>query len=447
MKKYLLSFFAILFIFKLFGQTSGATFVHQVTFKNGCKIQTYPFDDVHETEIGITKIYNSSNQEIFTIPRYFDIEKNNNEFFLNSDCSKLTYIQSTEFSWDNKMYKPIQIYSNEGLVKEFSMESLINCNPEENTCYLPFYNAPIDSVFWQNGKKNILYKGNATQLEIKASKNPYYYKNDLAYLFLSNNSAIELNLSTSDTIRKKIEDLPENYIDNLDTLNLNSIQITQYGNFKTYKGKELKDELAKKLDMKVYNGENFAKAHYLEFDLLVNKEGKGKVFNIYNPDNLPENIIIEFLEHATYDLTYFPNLTDAWVNKYTMNFRNKDLKIAKDEYKIEQKERLVADSIRGVYIPKNLEDSFLTLNKILHPLDIETIKNLDSPYDTIDYHFSLGMWIRNNWGLWGGSRFQKYLEKRGIQHPDDMSSAILKYYQEWLNGENDNWQKFHKKSN
>ena len=44
------------------------------------------------------------------------------------------------------------------------------------------------------------------------------------------------------------------------------------------------------------------------------------------------------------------------------------------------------------------------------------------------------MWIRNNWGLWGGSRLLKYFKERGITHPDSMSAIILACYYHWLKG-------------
>ena len=55
------------------------------------------------------------------------------------------------------------------------------------------------------------------------------------------------------------------------------------------------------------------------------------------------------------------------------------------------------------------------------------------------------MWLRNNWGLWGGSRLQKYMLERKIQHPDSMSAIILEFYYDWLNEQNDEWIKFETK--
>ena len=55
-----------------------------------------------------------------------------------------------------------------------------------------------------------------------------------------------------------------------------------------------------------------------------------------------------------------------------------------------------------------MQDCFIQLDKILPEKDRTEIKNLKSRDETIKYHHGLGVWLRNNWGLWGGSRLQKY---------------------------------------
>lgn len=40
-------------------------------------------------------------------------------------------------------------------------------------------------------------------------------------------------------------------------------------------------------------------------------------------------------------------------------------------------------------------------------------------------HHSYGRWIRNNWGLWHGSKLKDELVKMGLSHADDMSSTII----------------------
>lgn len=99
-------------------------------------------------------------------------------------------------------------------------------------------------------------------------------------------------------------------------------------------------------------------------------------------------------------------------------------KYEKDVYK--------SDTIDCVYIPMDLDDCCVQLDQLLSEEDKEFIKNLPDKKKTIKLHMSLGMWIRNNWGLWGGSRLQKYLFDIS-DHPDGMSSIILEHYYDWLN--------------
>jgi alkyl hydroperoxide reductase subunit AhpC len=85
-----------------------------------------------------------------------------------------------------------------------------------------------------------------------------------------------------------------------------------------------------------------------------------------------------------------------------------------------------------VYIPKDLDDCFIELKKMLHPTLISEMKN-NTEEDMIEYHHGLGTWIRNNWALWAGSHLSKYFNNLGIYHPDDMSGIILKSFWRHLN--------------
>ena len=87
----------------------------------------------------------------------------------------------------------------------------------------------------------------------------------------------------------------------------------------------------------------------------------------------------------------------------------------------------------GVYIPTDLPDSFRELRRMLHPAFIAEFR-ADSQ-KVIEHHFGLGLWMRNNWGLWGGSRLAQAFNRLGIQHPDDMSGIILQSFWRELNGQ------------
>ena len=97
---------------------------------------------------------------------------------------------------------------------------------------------------------------------------------------------------------------------------------------------------------------------------------------------------------------------------------------------------------KSVAIPKTKEECFAILDEMLSEEDKLSIVELE---DTLELHFSLGLWIRNNWIY---PQSQKEVEKLLKQfddeveddmplfiHPDDYSSTILDAYQEYLKSE------------
>ena len=90
-------------------------------------------------------------------------------------------------------------------------------------------------------------------------------------------------------------------------------------------------------------------------------------------------------------------------------------------------------------IPRTKEECFAILDEMLSAEEKAQIAEME---DTIDLHFTLGMWIRNNWIY---PQNQEEVEKLLRQfddsgdedmqlfiHPDDYSSTILDAYQEYL---------------
>lgn len=82
-------------------------------------------------------------------------------------------------------------------------------------------------------------------------------------------------------------------------------------------------------------------------------------------------------------------------------------------------------------IPNNLEECFQALHKIAYDKDIEEIKSRPEE-DMVEFHHTLGRWMRNNWGLWSGGPLKDYFEKLGLWHPDDCSGLILTSFHRYL---------------
>lgn len=92
-------------------------------------------------------------------------------------------------------------------------------------------------------------------------------------------------------------------------------------------------------------------------------------------------------------------------------------------------------------IPKTKEECFAQIDALLSEEDKKVLKNSE---DIFDYHFSLGMWIRNNWIYPMSDEELQSLMKQFVDeddnspfgimfiHPDEMSSAIIDKYVEYL---------------
>jgi hypothetical protein len=100
-----------------------------------------------------------------------------------------------------------------------------------------------------------------------------------------------------------------------------------------------------------------------------------------------------------------------------------------------ENEKFLKDTINGVYIPKDMEDCFNQIDSFWSDSLKDEIRKMSYEDFVAGSHFGVGMWMRNNWGLWGGSRLSKYFNERGYWHPDDMSGEILSLYYKRLKGE------------
>jgi len=96
------------------------------------------------------------------------------------------------------------------------------------------------------------------------------------------------------------------------------------------------------------------------------------------------------------------------------------------------------------YLYKNRRNAPNTLEEAVERLkidfkdneDVKTWIKLPEAKATGLAHFGIGMWIRNNWGLWmEGHPLQLYFRTvLEIWHADDMSSIILTCFHREMNG-------------
>jgi hypothetical protein len=132
------------------------------------------------------------------------------------------------------------------------------------------------------------------------------------------------------------------------------------------------------------------------------------------------------------------------IGKSNDNLAGKEKKENDQEGRLKIEKRMTDEPINDIYIPKDLGECFIELDKLLKESDKKEMQALPKREDMIKYHMGLGMWIRNSWGLWGGSRLQKYFKDKGIEHPDSMSGIILDYYYDCLHGKKETWKDWEK---
>ncbi|MEA4983267.1 MAG: DUF6794 domain-containing protein [Paludibacter sp.] len=122
-----------------------------------------------------------------------------------------------------------------------------------------------------------------------------------------------------------------------------------------------------------------------------------------------------------------------------LTLSNQDLQAQNKKSKKEQKqaylENIKKDSIDGVYIPTDLNDCFKQIDSFWADSIKTKVRKMTENEFTVNAHFGIGMWMRNNWRLWGGSRLSKYFNDIGVFHPDDMSGIILTSYHRYLLGQ------------
>lgn len=127
------------------------------------------------------------------------------------------------------------------------------------------------------------------------------------------------------------------------------------------------------------------------------------------------------------------------------------LELERQQQKLEAV-RATTDTINGIYIPKDLKDCLAQINKFWSDSTKNQVKQWTENKFTAETHLGFGMWMRNNWQLWRGSRLTAYFNTIGVYHAESISDIILTSYHRKLTGkeigletqvkaEKDHWEK------
>ncbi len=97
---------------------------------------------------------------------------------------------------------------------------------------------------------------------------------------------------------------------------------------------------------------------------------------------------------------------------------------------------IAADTLPGTisHQPATLAESLAVLDEVLNPYQKRFISCQPEEQVRESLHYTFGTWIRNAWGLWDVTPLRYHFLKRGVLHPEDMSSIILLTYYRKMNG-------------
>ena len=89
-------------------------------------------------------------------------------------------------------------------------------------------------------------------------------------------------------------------------------------------------------------------------------------------------------------------------------------------------------------IPKTKQEAFDQLDRMLTKEEMEKMMSVG---DTIEYHFTLGLWIRNNWIYEQDEEDVNRLAKAFriefiVFDPDSLSEKIIESYQKYVKRKN-----------
>ncbi len=165
-----------------------------------------------------------------------------------------------------------------------------------------------------------------------------------------------------------------------------------------------------------------------ELKSLIYPRGEDKtIYNWFDDENSRlfkriERKGIEYHKAEVLIKAYQNHLLNIPINNKTTFKKYKNIE---KKWKVEDKKRFETDSLRGFYIPRDLDDCFKQINLSLKDSTRAKVILLTESEFVGRNHMGYGMWMRNNWQLWGGSRLSKYFNDLGIYHPDDMTGIIF----------------------
>lgn len=429
-------------------------------------LKSVPYDNKSPSLRGKTSVYKKGvAAPLYVFERGFDsVQKDYNNLILSNDGEVIFYAIPWEANEEIEGLKSITIYKRGAIRKSFTRSEITGCDLKKERCDLIYsnYDEVIDKAKSNWGTRNYkkAFKAGVDETEKFLSDFPIFNSGDTVYLIDSKKKVHLFDLKAGEYIGSKFfEEIYEQIKSKgkFSRIEIQRFNVPFFADFPNLKdGGNTNQKLAASLGMKQASNVGTKDDAYKIYRFIITgyilRGGGVEIEKIEADEELPKEKILEFFKINKFELTSIPREVEKWHfgDEYFF-FRKSDDRLARQEKQqdlIKQREalkkRLTAEKINDFYIPKDLGECFAELDRLLPEIDRKEMQTLPKRDDMIRYHHGLGTWLRNNWGLWGGSRLQKYFTDKRITHPDNMSSVILYYYHDWLNGKKEAWKDWEK---
>lgn len=370
---------------------------------------------------------------------------------ISNDGRNIIYLQPN-LSHLGEEHKNVTCYLDGKLVQSYSTEEFIDCDKNSEKCEL-FYENQYKVYKLRGGTVNE-YKNDISEKEKFLVRNFVFNKNDTIYVIDVRKKVLLYDLNKQEFIKRKIEfDSIYPEIKNFEAVKKN----IYYYNY-PYKyindiedsvnGKKLSASISEISNLKFISLSDSSSFKFKEYRIelrgYLSRDGKFDIESIYTDKIFEKNKIIDFILKSTFKTDFIPREVDKiYLTSFYGGFRNFDDKIALQETikanelkKLEYQQRLTQAKIDDVYIPKDLYECLIELDKTLNFESKSKLKEAKNIWQFNSHMGGLGMWIRNNWGINGGSRLSKYFYDRKLNlnyvDNDKISGIIIEEYTKWL---------------
>jgi hypothetical protein len=424
-------------------------------------LRSVPYDNHLPPNYGKTTVYAADGTERYSFDRAL-LAMDHSPLFLSDDGESILAVFGLA---DDALerFRSVTVYRHGVLSRSFTRAELTGCKPREH-CGLTYYNGDVidhDKSHWGTPAYRRVFKEGISEEERFLAEFPSFSANNHAYLIDSRKQVHVFSLESGENTRsapfaalsgelKALAHPP--HIERVER-QASPLRLPRLSD-----GRDAVEVLAQRLGLRradpALQGSR-VQLHRAHVVGLLASDGRLEVTELSSQSpRLPEAVIADFFKQNRFDARAVPREHGVWtVNADELVFQDPDEQVARREKKEadEARERMLRDNatqerLDGVYIPKDLTDCFTELDKLL-PVDVrEEMRAGKSDASMPDDHFTLGMRLRNTWGLWANSRLAVFLSARGIRHPDHMSGLILDRYQGWLQGRADagtQWEREH----